>query len=91
MHEQPTKIKKPSLDCDRTLIKAHQKNKKCGKTIHLLGTQQKEPEPLLVPPREEDQHAAEFIHEMGLTREQAAGETDVSVSCCAFNGRRRSR
>ena len=31
-------------------------------------------------PREEDQHTAEFIHETGLTHEQAASQTDdISV------------
>ena len=45
--------KKLSSDYDRTLIKAHQQNrKKCGKTVPQLGTQQKELEPLWVP-REE--------------------------------------
>ena len=58
------------------MIKAHQqRNKKCGKTIPQLGTQQKELEPLLVP-REQGQHAFEFLHEIGLTCEQAEGRMD---------------
>ena len=35
----------------------------------------KELEPLLVP-REPDQHKAEFLHETGLTLEQAVGRTE---------------
>ena len=64
------------MDYDQTLIKAHQQgNKKCGKTIPQLGTQQKELEPLLVP-REPNQQEVEFFLEIGLTLEQAAGRTD---------------
>ena len=49
-------LKKLSSDYDRTLIKAHQqRNKKCGKTIPQLVTQQKELQPLVVP-KLPDQH-----------------------------------
>jgi len=72
----PPPPKKLPSDYDRTLIKAHQqRNKKCGKTVPQLGTQQKELEPLLVP-REPNQHEAEFLLEIGLTLEQVAGRTD---------------
>ena len=72
LNNPPAPIKLPS-DYDRTLIKAHQqRNKKCGKTVPQLGTQQKELEPLLVP-REPNQHEAEFHAKTGLTLEQATG------------------
>jgi len=72
----PPQPKKLPSDYDRTLIKAHQqRNKKCGKTIPQLGTQQKELEPLRVP-RMPDLHEAEFLAKIGLTPEQARGVKD---------------
>ena len=52
----PPPLKKLPSDYDRMLIKAHQqRNKKCGKTIPQLVTQQKELQPLVVP-KLPDQH-----------------------------------
>ena len=70
-----------SSDYDRTLIKAHrQRNKKCGKTIPQLGTQQKELEPLQVPTMPNIQ-VAKFLPETGLMLAQAVGATeDIPVS-----------
>ena len=62
-----------SSDYDWTLIKAHrQRNKKCGKTIPQLGTQQKELEPLQVPTMP-NIHVVEFLAETGLMLAQATG------------------
>ena len=69
----PPPPKKLPSDYDRTLIRFHQqRNKKCGKTVPQLSTQQKEPELLqvsMVP----NQHEAEFHAKTGLTLEQATG------------------
>ena len=62
------------------MINAQQRNKKCGKTVPLLGTVQKELEPLVVT-REPDQHAAEFLRETRFTLEQAQGRMeDLSIA-----------
>jgi len=66
---------KPPSDFDRTLIKIHQKQKKCGKTVPQLGTTQKILEPLWVQ-MDKEKDAMEFLQEMGLTYAQAAGQTD---------------
>ena len=59
--------------------------KKCGKTILQLGTQQTELEPLRVPRlpvlHEADLHAVQFLAKIGLTLEQATEqEEDISVA-----------
>ena len=80
--DNPFKPKILSSDYDRTLTKAHKvrNQKKCGKTIPQLGTQQKELEPFRVP-RLPDQHEAQFLAETGLTLEQARGvEEDIPVT-----------
>jgi hypothetical protein len=58
------KRKLPS-DYDRTLIKAHQKMRQSGKGLPQLGTQQKNLESLRVTAHKE-QHAAQFLEEMGF-------------------------
>ena len=64
------------MDYDQMLIKVHQQgNKKCGKTIPQLGTQQKELHPL-VAPKLQDQHMVEFLQETGLTLELAEGRME---------------
>jgi hypothetical protein len=68
------KIKIPS-DFDHTLIKAHHKPKKSGKTVPQLGTEQKIFEPLQVQ-TDKEKHAMEFMQETGFTYEQAAKQTD---------------
>ena len=68
----PPPPKKLPSDYDRTLIKAHQqRNKKCGKTVPQLGTQQKELQPLMVPKLPDQHTVVEFLQETGLTLEQA--------------------
>jgi hypothetical protein len=72
------RIKLPS-DFDRTLIKSHQKMKKCGKTVPQLGTQHKILEPLRVQ-TDQEKHVAKFMQEMGFTYVQAAGQEDIPVA-----------
>ena len=74
LNNPPAPIKLPS-DFDRTLIKAHQRNKKCGKTGHQLGSQQMELELLLVP-RVPAQHEVEFLAGIGLMLEQTTERTE---------------
>ena len=85
--DNPPKPKSLPLDYDRTLTKVHKvrNQKKCGKTIFQLGTQQKELEPLRVPKlqvlHEADLQAAQFLAELGLTLEQETGqEEDIPVA-----------
>jgi hypothetical protein len=61
------------------LIKAHQKMKKCEKTVPQLGTQQKILEPHRVQ-TDKEKHAAKFMQETGFTYAQAAGQEDIPVA-----------
>jgi hypothetical protein len=90
--DNPPKPKSLPSDYDRTLTKAHKVrnlNKKCGKTIPQLGTQQKELEPLRVPglpvlhqadvQHQADLQAAICLSETGLTLEQAMGQEEADI------------
>jgi hypothetical protein len=61
------------------LIKAHQKMKKCGKTISQLGIEKKILEPLRVQ-TDKEKHAMKFIQETGFTYTRAAGQEDIPVA-----------
>jgi hypothetical protein len=89
--DNPPKPKSLPSDYDRTLTKAHKgrNQKKCGKTIPQLGTQQKKLEPLWVPglpvlhqadvQHQVDLQAAIFLSETGLTLEQATGQEEADI------------
>ena len=79
--DNPPKPKTVPSDYDQTLFKAHkQRNKKCGKTIPQLATQQKVLDPLQLP-RMPDLHEAELFAETELMLEQARGvEEDIPVT-----------
>ena len=90
--DNPPKSKSLPSDYDLTLTKAHKvrNQKKCGKTIPQLGTQQKELEPLrvlglpLLHPTDvqlqADLQAAIFLSETGITLEQATGQKEADIS-----------
>ena len=67
--DNPPKPKTVPSDYDRTVFKAHKQiNKKCGKPIPQLATQQKVLDPLQLS-RMPDLHEAELLAETELTLE----------------------
>jgi hypothetical protein len=70
---------KPLSDFNHTLIKAHQKRKKYGKTVPQLGTEQKILEPLRVQ-MDKEKHVTEFMQGTRFTYAQAAGQEDIPVA-----------
>ena len=89
--DNPPKPKSLPSDYDHTLTKAHKvrNQKKCGKTIPQLGTQQKELEPLRVPGlpvlHEADLQAVLFLYETGLTLEQATGQEEPDIPVAPYS------
>ena len=72
------KEKMLDLDFDCTLKKAYQKKVQSGKAVPQLGIQPNKLELLRVP-TELDQHAQQFMVEMGLNAAQAAGHVDIPL------------